>query len=285
MRFVAAADEPGNEPGPTDDPQHVAPRRCWGVADDGAVVEIETDPSCADLLFEYWPPLGLTRSTNPDGPVARRIAIGALDQDGSPEVSVDGLPSWGGWERVESELALFAAERLTGLVAVHAAVVVRGSKALLVPGASGVGKSSLCVAAANAGAQVLSDEYALVDPTTGLVTGWRRPVRVRREGGGVDRFDLTVASASVPVGLVALVKHDPVAGRSWAPINGAGAVLGLLANTVCAQSRPDESLDAALAIARSAAAVSGTRGEAAHAVVDLLSLLDEHSRPPLPGDG
>ena len=53
------------------------------------------------------------------------------------------------------------------------------------------------------------------------------------------------------------------------------AVLGLLANTVCARSRPDEALDAALAIARSARAVAGPRGEAADAVVELLALLHD----------
>lgn len=107
-------------------------------------------------------------------------------------VFVDGLASPGGWERIESELALFAAERLNGLVAIHAALVLEphSGRALLVPGPSGVGKSSLCVAAAAASAMVLSDEFALADAATGLVTRWQRPLRVRRSDGGVERVDL-----------------------------------------------------------------------------------------------
>ena len=175
-------------------------------------------------------------------------------------------------------MAIFAAERLTGLVAVHAAVVTWRGLALVVPGASGVGKSTLCVAAAAVGAKVLTDEYALVDAASGQVTGWHRPIRVRRDGG-VDRLNLAVSSEPVTVGLVALVVHDPVAGSNWTPIAQADAVIGLMNNTVCARSRPDESLDAALSIARSARAVRGTRGEAKSSIVELLAMFDgRHAR-------
>jgi hypothetical protein len=177
---------------------------------------------------------------------------------------------------LESELALFAAERLAGLVAVHSAVITRlpGGPAVLVPGSSGSGKSSLCVAAAEAGALVLSDEFALVDPSTGLVTGWNRPVRVRRPEGGVERIALACASGPVEVGLIALVTYEPgPVGHRWGPVSAADAVVGLLANTVCAKSRPDESLDAALAVARTTTAVGGVRGEAAAEIAALLNLM------------
>ena len=240
--------------------------RCWGRADDGAVVEVAVHPSVADALVERWPPVGLVRCDRPIGPVAHRVTVSAAEVGGGPRP---------GRDRVESDLALFSAERLAGFIAVHAAVIVRGSKALVVPGASGVGKSTLCVAAAAAGAQILTDEYALVDPARGLVTGWRRPVRVRQPGGRVDRLDLATESEPVPVGLIAFVAHAKGSEPSWTPITRAEAVLGLLANTVCARSRPDEALDAALAIARSARAVAGPRGEAADAVVELLALLHD----------
>lgn len=239
--------------------------RCWGVADDGAVVEVTVHCTIGDALVERWPPLGLVRSDHPAGPIAHRVTVDRVDGDGGPGRGCD---------RVESELALFASERLAGLVAVHAAVILRGSMALIVPGTSGAGKSTLCVAASAVGAVVLSDEYALVDPASGLVTGWRRPVRVRQPGGAVDRLDIATESGPVPVGLVALVTHTADPARPWVPISGAEAVLGLLANTVCARSRPDEALDAALVIARSTPAVAGPRGEAADAIVELLDLVD-----------
>ena len=184
-------------------------------------------------------PGGLARSDQPIGPVAHQITVGrSVD---------DGLPGRGS-DRVESELALFTSERLAGPVAVHAAVIVHGSKALVVPGTSGAGKSTLCVAAAAAGADVLSDEYALVDPTTGLVTGWRRPVRVRRPGGGVDRLDIAAESDPVPVGWSRSSTTSAMT-QSRGPRSAARRRARLLANTVCARSRPDEALDAALAVA------------------------------------
>lgn len=234
------------------------------MADDGAVVEIAVHPSLADALVERWPPVGLAWRERPMDEVVHRVIVGVADDFPGQQRA---------WDRVESDLALFASERLAGLVAVHAAVIVSGSLALLVPGASGVGKSTLCVAAAAAGAAVLTDEYALLDPASGLVSGWRRRVRVRQPGGGVDRLDLAVESGPVQVGLLAFLAHAPDSAPTWAPITGAEAVLGLLANTVCAQSRPDEALDAALAVARSARAVAGSRGEAADTVVELLALL------------
>jgi hypothetical protein len=137
-----------------------------------------------------------------------------------------------------------------------------------------VGKSTLCVAAADAGARVLSDEYALVDLSTGLVTGWQRPVRVRLERGGVERRDIAVASEPVPVGLVAVLAFDGSAEPAIASITPAEAAIELMDNTVCARSRPDMSLDAALVVARSARSVKGSRAEAAVAISELFGLLE-----------
>lgn len=247
--------------------------RTYGVADDGAVVEVATPAGADAQLVDRWPSLGLTRVQRADATPTRHLRI--CSQRGAVLAEVDGEPAHGGWDRLESELALFAAERLAGLVAVHAAVVARGGRALLVPGASGTGKSTLCVAAAALGVRVLSDEYALVDPATGLVTGWQRPVRVRRrDGSGVDRLNLTVPTPPLPVGAVAAVTHTAADEVAWHDIAASEAVIRLMENTVCARSRPDDALDAALAIARSARNVAGTRGEAIRSIAGLLALLD-----------
>ena len=238
------------------------------------MVEIVGRDVSAEQLAVRWPPLALARFEKPKGPVELRLVAEGDAVGDEIEVTVDGEPSSGGWDRLESDLALFASERIAGLVAIHAAVIIRGAEALLVPGTSHAGKSTLCLAAAGVGARVLTDEYALVDPITGRVAGWRRPVRARRPDGAIDRLDIAVASDPVAVGLVALVAYDADPAHLWAPISGAEAVMGLLANTVCAQSRPDEALDAALALARSSQAVAGSRGEAIQAIVELLALID-----------
>lgn len=241
-------------------------------------MEIAVPQALSHDLQTRWPPVGLKPSSEPSRPPERRLVFGVAEGVADlPPSSVEESSDAFNWDRLESELAIFASERLDGLIAVHAAVIVWHGRALVLPGTSGAGKSTLCVEAVAAGAQVLTDEYALVNPQSGWVSGWLRPVRVRRGNGTVDRLDIAVASDPLPVGLVAMLVHHSEAQPGWAPITGAEAVLGLLANTVCAQSRSHESLDAALAIARSAPAVGGFRGEASATIVDLLALMDQHA--------
>jgi len=242
---------------------------CWGVANDEHVIEIDV-PDVGKLI-ERWPPIGLTLAEKPPAAVSRYLRLDTRAAAQPRSISLDDRLSVG-WDRLESELALFAAERLTGLVAIHAAVVAVDGVIVLIPGESGVGKSTLCIAAAQTGAAVLSDEYALVDTTSGLVTGWNRPVRMRR-AGGVDRFAIAVDSAPLPVGLVAVLRYDGNTTPSHSTITPGETAVSLMANTVCAQSRPDESLDAALAIAQVARAIAGTRGAAAPAFAELARLV------------
>jgi len=64
-------------------------------------------------------------------------------------------------------------------VAVHAAVVERGGRALILSAESGAGKSTLCAALALNGWRLFSDEFALVNPDTGLLTPLPRPVSLK----------------------------------------------------------------------------------------------------------
>jgi HprK-related kinase A len=64
-------------------------------------------------------------------------------------------------------------------VAVHAAVVERDGQAIVLSGISGAGKSTLCAALVVAGWRLLSDEFALIDPETGLLWPLPRPVSLK----------------------------------------------------------------------------------------------------------
>lgn len=66
---------------------------------------------------------------------------------------------------------------LTGELVLHAAVIGRNNKAVLIAGASGSGKSTLTVAWHQNGAQVWGDEYAwlMLDGTGLEVRAWPRP--------------------------------------------------------------------------------------------------------------
>lgn len=64
---------------------------------------------------------------------------------------------------------------------IHAAVVEKNSKALILPGAPGSGKSTLCAALIQSGWRLLSDELTLVDCSTGKIFPLPRPVSLKNE--------------------------------------------------------------------------------------------------------
>lgn len=76
-------------------------------------------------------------------------------------------------------VALMAGLQARGLLAVHAAAVARGGRAVVLSGPGGTGKTTLALALAARGFEILSDELAVLDPATGQVYPYRRNVHVR----------------------------------------------------------------------------------------------------------
>ena len=245
-------------------------------ADDGALIEVALPASASEAtlaeLTRRWPPQGLTRvdidgdgEVEGDGEVAQYLSLSEPTSDGA-------------WDRVESDLGLFAAERLAERVAVHAALAIVEGAAILLPGRSFAGKTTLGLALAAAGATLASDEYALVDASSGLVTGWPRPARVREGVTGSRREPVAASVDPTPVALVALLRFRDGAIFEVQPLSRADAVIAVLDETVCARSRPDLALDAALAVT-TGTLLRGSRGEAADAATRLLEILrEERSR-------
>lgn len=238
-----------------------------GAADNGDLVQIRwSDPAMIDSIRSVWPPMGLhvNQGGRHDRPIMEIDLIGDVH---APSVVVDGVAQPDTWDAVESTLALFAAERLAHEIAVHAAVFIWEGRAIVVPGTSHAGKSTLAAAAHQAGAIVASDEYALIDPTTGYVRGWNRPLRLRT-ALGIQKRHIAQDIEPIPVALVVAVRYsaEEPAVRT---MTQAEMALELLANIVCAQSQPTAAMRAATVVARSARGVVGTRGEAQ----DFLSII------------
>lgn len=63
----------------------------------------------------------------------------------------------------------------------HAAVVERDGRAVIMSGISGAGKSTLALLLAQQGWRFLSDEFALIEPETGMVVPFPRPVSLKNE--------------------------------------------------------------------------------------------------------
>ncbi len=67
----------------------------------------------------------------------------------------------------------------------HASVVERDGRALLMTGESGAGKSTLAAMLAARGWRLMGDEFALIDPATSLVHGFPRLISLKNAAIGV----------------------------------------------------------------------------------------------------
>lgn len=178
--------------------------------------------------------------------------------------------------QLRAVIAVAAPERIF----VHAGVVARNGIALLLPGPSFAGKSTLTAALVKAGADYLSDEFAVLD-AQGRVHPYPRPLSIR---GASDRYGTPTLPQefggrslehAVSVGLVAALVWDGAKGWAVEHVSPARSGLLLLENTVPARTRPEEALEAISAAVRHADGLVGTRGDADDAAGRLLALLEK----------
>jgi hypothetical protein len=244
----------------------------------GRTVELVGPKEVVDLAVQLLP--SSYRLTS--GPAERRWTVQS-GHGGQWSTLVDGtalamhLDPDSATETALSDLELWVAEHARRAVFVHAGCVVAGGMAILIPGYSWSGKTSLTAALVRAGAIYYSDEYAVIDHR-GLVRPYPRPLSTRR-GTGIQPERVTVAQLGgragrgpAHVGLIATLRYA-AAGWNATTVTRAGAGMHLLQNTVPAKSRPRACLHAIQQATSGARAVAGTRGEADEAAAILLDML------------
>jgi len=166
-------------------------------------------------------------------------------------------------DALQGDVRLFFAEKARDRVFVHAGAVAWNGRALLVPGRSFSGKSTLVAALVKAGATYYSDEYAVLD-RHGRVHPFPTPLSLRPSADGAppDAAALRPGRRPLPVGLVLVTEYRPSVRPRLRPLSRGQGVLALLAHTVPARSRPAESLAALRRAVAGAAVMAGARGEA-----------------------
>ena len=248
-------------------------------------LRIELTADTAALLRRARPRLPPGRPTAGRTRVDRRYAIarrdGAVTIHRDRRLLVRSRDPLAALDALESDAQLYVAEHARDRLFVHAGVVGWRGRAILLPGRSLSGKSTLVAALLRAGARYYSDEYAVLD-ARGHVRPYPRLLSLRRTQGRPRRskpeaLGARAGKTPLPVGLVVVCRyHAPSIGRRTrapAPLSAGRCLLALLKNTVAARSR------AALAMARlhlvvsSARAVVAERGEAAPFAATLVSWL------------
>lgn len=183
------------------------------------------------------------------------------------------------FDRFESDLRLFVGEYAPRRVFVHAGVVGWRGKAIVIPGRSYSGKSTLVAALVRAGATYYSDEYAVFD-SRGRVHPFAKPLEIRQEGEfkqarvTVGELGGKSGTKPLPVGLVLMTGYKR--GATWRPrkLSPGKGVLELLFNTVSARRSPEKALSTLRLVTREADILKGTRGDTTTVVEALLRRMD-----------
>jgi hypothetical protein len=170
-------------------------------------------------------------------------------------------------KHLESWLRLTIAIRSPQRIFVHAGVVGWRGRALLLPGRSHSGKTTLVAALVRAGATYFSDEYAVLDDT-GRVHPFAKPLSIRGPDGGaarkypVEALGGRAATRPLPVGLVAVTRYR--AGARWRPrtLSPAEGLFALLSNTPTALTRSEDALRTLNRVVLNAVTLRGARAEA-----------------------
>jgi len=179
------------------------------------------------------------------------------------------------FEAFESDLNNFIGQSARRRFFVHAGVVGWRGRAIVIPGRSYSGKTTLVKEFLRYGATYYSDEFAVLDGR-GCVNPFAKPLAMREETtqkqSKVSATELGVETGvkPLPVGLL-LFTHYQSSAR-WHPraISPGRAALGLLANALSARGQPEQTLTFLQRAVRGARILNGVRGEAKEVVRAIL---------------
>jgi hypothetical protein len=169
---------------------------------------------------------------------------------------------------IDGQMRSFVAINAVNRIFIHAGVVAHEGKALVFPGDSFAGKTTLTAALVKRGALYFSDEFAVIDPD-GLVHPFPKTLSMRPPGTTGQQFESSVESLggatgeeALPLGMAIVTYYVP--GAEWSPRRlspGEGA-LALLAKAVPARYRPTEAMGYLAKAVDGATVLEGERGEA-----------------------
>lgn len=167
-------------------------------------------------------------------------------------------------------------QRMKGMRAVHAGAVAWGDRALLLPGLTHAGKSSLVAELLRHGATYFSDEYALVD-RDGLVHPYPRPLLLRngspRQSPVLpEECNAQAGTNPAKIDWILALQYQPAGAWNIAPVPQSQGVMTLLCNTPHRWTEsPDLVSIFGKAVSR-ARCFTGIRGEAGTAALEILRL-------------
>lgn len=264
-------------------------RKTVYVAAYGRVIAIEHDDD--SLALPYLPFDWI--ETPPGQGIDRRYAAFRVTYDkwhlaidGSDPLELHGAETVS--SQIEGDLHHWLATYTRGYLFVHAGCVSWRGRAIVLPGRSFAGKTTLTRALLDAGAVYYSDDYAVIAPD-GAIHPFPRRLQVRPDPPGPTvRLDpksgtWSVGHEPIRAALVAALTYDRELGWQVEHVTHGSGALALLNNTVAARERPEDALRIMTNAMSSAQAIRGTRDEAPAAAARLLAMVDAMELPETPG--
>jgi hypothetical protein len=212
---------------------------------------------------------------------------------GEPPVLFTGLELDNALLLLESQLQIHIGLHAPNRMFVHAGVVAHDSRAIVIPGRSLAGKTTLVLELVRAGAVYYSDEFAVIDER-GLVHPYAAPPSPRDapppRPQELERFEGRQGGEPLPIGAVVVTTYR--AGTEWKPtrLSPGRGVLAMLDNALSALQRPHEATRFITRAVDGAVVLEGERGEADDLARRLLRTVfaDVHGGPstgdaPIPG--
>lgn len=172
-------------------------------------------------------------------------------------------------------------ESAKNLVFIHAGAVGWKGRAIVMPGDSFTGKSTLVAELVKAGADYYSDDFAILD-SKGLLQPFPRAISMRTDDGkyvpyelSVDTLGGKVGKEHIPVGMILFTEY--IARKRWKPkyMTPGQGVLGLVPFILSFKPQPEFSLKVLNKVTDNAIIASSPRPKAEHFAETLLGFFDK----------
>ena len=157
-------------------------------------------------------------------------------QNGESMVSAE--PEKRFWKFFNSLVRILVAEFAKNHVFLHAGVVGWREKAIVLPGDSFFGKTTLVAELVRNGAEYYSDEYAILDHE-GLVHPFARPLSMRTDGKSIVETATPISELMgvsgenpIPVGVVLFTRHFPESTPKYEFMTTGQGVVEIIAQTI-----------------------------------------------------
>jgi hypothetical protein len=181
-------------------------------------------------------------------------------------------------QQLTHELMIHVANYAPDRVFMHAGVVGWHGYALVLPGASFAGKTTLVAELVRGGASYCSDEYAVLDEH-GCVHPYPRDLQMRQVGGtkqaalAVEHLNGHAGTSPLTVSHLVFSEYRESGNWTPEPMSAGLAVLEMLRHTIPVQRTPARVMATLAKMMETATAMRSERGEACEAARSLLTAM------------